>query len=181
MTAGRPSEAWSWVLCAVYSLALWAFVPFGRGVILALTQRHLTGVVVTLIYLVTILLAGLYVVFNVRLSDVVAFLALAVVAAATGAMALGLSIAEERVHFVEYGLLALLFRRALSFRRGPAAQYVLAWILASAVGWGDEAIQLVVPNRYYDLRDVAMNAVGAFLALVADEVVHNRLRWRGRA
>jgi VanZ family protein len=38
--------------------------------------------------------------------------------------------------------------------------------LGSAIGYGDELLQAVVPGRHYDLRDVAMNALGAVLGMV---------------
>ena len=39
--------------------------------------------------------------------------------------------------------------------------------IAAAVGWLDEAVQGILPNRIYDLRDVAFNALAAGLALAA--------------
>jgi hypothetical protein len=37
-----------------------------------------------------------------------------------------------------------------------------------------------VPARVFDWRDVAMNASGAVLALLLDELLHDRLRLRAR-
>lgn len=101
--------------------------------------------------------------------------------AAAGALYAGLGatmeIVQERAHLAEYGLLALLFRAALEARAaaahaagsararlGPATG---AWLLAAAAGWSDELVQAVLPNRVYDLRDVAFNAGAAGLALGA--------------
>ena len=46
------------------------------------------------------------------------------------------------------------------------AGYAAAAALGAAIGCGDELVQAVLPGRVYDLRDVAMNAVGAVLGVV---------------
>jgi hypothetical protein len=73
----------------------------------------------------------------------------------------------ERVHLPEYGIAAALAWWALVPRLGdrwPA--YVVAAIIAALVGWGDELVQAVTPGRFYDLRDVAANALGASLGAI---------------
>jgi hypothetical protein len=145
-----------------------------------LRQSHQLGLVVTLVFFAAVVGLVYYILFNVRLSDRVAFAALVLLAAAIGAMVLGLSIPEERVHFVEYGALALLARYALACHLPPSRQYLGAWLLASIAGWCDEAIQGLLPDRVYDLRDVVVNSVAALLTLAGDEALHNRLGWRGR-
>ena len=37
--------------------------------------------------------------------------------------------------------------------------------MTGLAGWIDEGIQEILPNRFYDLRDVAMNAAGGALAV----------------
>ncbi len=177
------SEGFSWrrwFVFIAYLAAVYALLPFGRGLIIALRQQHLLGITVTLLYFATVAGVVYHIVFSVRLSDRVAFAALVVLALATGAMVLGLSVPEERVHFLEYGALALLGRWALEHHLPPVAQAAAAWLIASLAGWGDELIQLILPDRVYDLRDVAVNSVAALLALAADEALHNRLGWRPR-
>ena len=176
----RGSTAWRWVLLAGFVAAIYAFLPFGRGVVIALRQSHLLGLVVTLVFFASFVGLVYHIVFNVRLSDRVAFVALVVLAAATGALVLWMSIPEERIHFVEYGLLALLARSVLARHLPPSGQYLGAWLLASLAGWGDELIQGALPDRVYDLRDVVVNSVAALLALAGDEALHNRVGWRGR-
>jgi hypothetical protein len=70
----------------------------------------------------------------------------------------------ERVHLPEYGIAAGLAWWALVPRLGDRWHaYVAAAVVAALVGWGDELVQSVTPGRYYDLRDVAANALGAAL------------------
>lgn len=101
---------------------------------------------------------------------------------------------EERLHFIEYGVLALLLHRAFSIdladvRPRGLWPYLGALALGAVIGWGDEGVQHLtqyIPDicayfdvkvhpltfrRYYDLRDVRLNFLGvsyglAFLALV---------------
>jgi MFS family permease len=167
-----------WLVLALYLTFIYAFLPFGREVVIALGQRHYLGLVVTALYFVSIVGIVYYLLFNVRLSDRVAFAALVVLAVAVGSLVLGLSVPEERVHFVEYGVLALLARAALAPTLSPPWQYLGAWLVAALAGWGDELIQGVLHDRFYDLRDVCVNAVAALLALAGDEVLHDRLGWR---
>jgi len=171
------SPARSWAVLIVYVLAIFASLPFVRGVVIALQQQNLLGGAVTLLYFVAVVAVAYHVVFDVGLSDRIAFLALVLLAGVTGAMILGLAIPEERIHFIQYGLMALLARRALEWHWQPWQQYVGAFLIAAGAGWVDELIQGLLPNRVYDLRDVAINAVAALLALAADEVLHNRLGW----
>jgi hypothetical protein len=73
----------------------------------------------------------------------------------------------ERTHLGEYGIAAWLAWRAVAQHvRGTVAAYAAAALIAAAIGWGDELVQAVLPNRVYDLRDVGMNAAGAVLGVV---------------
>ena len=86
---------------------------------------------------------------------------------------------EERLHFLEYGIVGGLVFAALlerqkntgdtsggtPGRRGPLWPAVGAFLINGAAGWVDEGIQEIIPNRFYDLRDVAMNAAAGALAI----------------
>jgi hypothetical protein len=76
---------------------------------------------------------------------------------------------EEKIHFIEYGVVALLAYE--SFRR-----YWVALVFVFAAGWIDEGIQALLPSRYYDLRDVAFNAAAGALALLASYALSNDRR-----
>ncbi len=79
---------------------------------------------------------------------------------------------EVQLHFVEYGVLGGLFWGAWTER---GARFAPLWATAAttACGWLDEAIQYLLPNRFYDLADVAINAVAGALAATVLSV----LRW----
>jgi hypothetical protein len=73
----------------------------------------------------------------------------------------------ERTHLVQYGIAALLAWRAVAQHvHGAFAAYAAAALIGTAIGWGDELVQGLLPNRVYDLRDVAMNAAGSVLGVI---------------
>jgi VanZ family protein len=64
----------------------------------------------------------------------------------------------ERVHFIEYGAIALLFYRA--FRPlGDVATFVVPLIAGFIVGTFDEWLQWFIPNRVGEARDVFLNLI----------------------
>jgi hypothetical protein len=72
---------------------------------------------------------------------------------------------EEKLHFIQYGLLALLADQAAPTGWSPPRRFVSCALFVAAAGWVDELIQALLPNRYYDLRDVGFNALAGLLAL----------------
>jgi hypothetical protein len=73
----------------------------------------------------------------------------------------------ERTHLPEYGVAAwLAWRAVVPLVPGAVAGYAAAAALGIAIGYGDELLQVVLPGRYYDIRDVAMNALGAVLGVM---------------
>lgn len=72
---------------------------------------------------------------------------------------------EEKLHFLEYGLVAVLaFFSAPERLEGPLRSLAAA-LFTGAAGWVDEGIQALLPTRYYDLRDVGFNALAGVMAL----------------
>lgn len=161
-----------------YVALVYGSLPWTRDVLIALDQRELVGSMVTACYFGAAALVVYHVVFDVRLTDRVAFVALVALGAGVGGLMLGLAIPEERLHFLQYGLMAVLARRAVAPRVAGWRQYLAAIAIASAAGWGDELIQGLLPDRYYDLRDVLINALAAALAMAGYEALHNQLGWR---
>jgi hypothetical protein len=78
--------------------------------------------------------------------------------------------AVERVHFVEFGVIAWLFLRV--WRDRPDASAVIAPALAALIaGVGDEAFQWFLPARVGELADVALNAVAIGCGLLAGAAI----------
>lgn len=77
-----------------------------------------------------------------------------------------LKIPEERIHLIQYGVLACLLFRALRLNLPPLPAYVGAFLLTSLLGWTDEGIQHLLPNRYFEWKDCILNSVSAGLGLL---------------
>ncbi|MEN8162873.1 MAG: VanZ family protein [Acidobacteriota bacterium] len=74
---------------------------------------------------------------------------------------------EEAIHLVEYGLLALLLAHALGFRIRSWVVYPAAVLFGALVGCLDEFVQWLTPGRYFDFRDIWINAGAGSLAVIA--------------
>ena len=87
---------------------------------------------------------------------------------------------QERTHLIEYGVVAVLIYHALIERRRngrnvPVPAF-LAVVLTVLLGWIDEGIQAILPNRVYDIRDVLFNALAGLMSVLASMA----LRWAKR-
>ena len=81
-------------------------------------------------------------------------------------------LAEEKIHFFEYGVLGFLIYRALIVDVRGFRVYIFTLILGFMLGWIDEIIQRMLPNRYYEFRDVMMNGVGVLMAIAIILIVN---------
>ncbi|MFH1478523.1 MAG: VanZ family protein [Candidatus Omnitrophota bacterium] len=73
---------------------------------------------------------------------------------------------EEKIHLVEYGFLSYLFLKALKPSLKGVLLYIAAFLLTSIVGWIDEGIQYLLPNRYYQATDVLLNIISGGFGLL---------------
>ena len=73
---------------------------------------------------------------------------------------------EEKIHFIEYGILAWLVFKAMHVDIPKPAVYVYTFLLVSVFGWIDEGIQYLLPNRYYQIADVILNSASGGLGLL---------------
>ena len=87
----------------------------------------------------------------------------------------------ERLHLVEYGLLAYLLYRALRLDFSSGKAYIIGFLIASGFGFLDELIQYFLPNRVFEARDAMTNVLAAGLGLLALRVVINPDPTRGRS
>jgi hypothetical protein len=177
--SARERRLWLAVVAAV-ALLLAALYPL-QFVLDALRARNLLRLTIAGLFLVcavAVLLA-----LARRRAPLRTFLVVALAGAIYAGIALAMEVPQERLHLVEYGALALLARAAIA-----ASAAVRAWRervtnvdvwslgLVTLIGWLDEAVQGALPNRQYDLRDVAFNALAAALALAAAAVVRATMK-----
>ncbi len=95
-----------------------------------------------------------------------------------------MAIPEERTHLIEYGVVAVfvkeaLTERAIQGRRVPVPA-LLAILTTALVGLLDECIQAFLPNRVFDYRDILFNGLAAVMAVAASMALTWARRWRNR-
>ncbi len=167
-TSTRERHLWAWALGVV--VAIYSTLGLARLVVELLRERNLLRpTVVTLLLGVGLALVVQLVRSRPGWREVAVAMGFAIVYTL---LLVGMERAEERLHVVEYGLLAVLIHLALEERREnggntPGPSWLLAVVAAATLGWIDEGIQAVLPSRVYDLRDVALNAAAGVLAIGA--------------
>lgn len=161
--------SWLWVvLCAASILAI---VPLARSIQNLVTRwlgRSAFGYFVLLSVALFLAFMVWLLVFRLKVRRVSSYLCLAAVGFAYVYFTLKLwAHPEEAVHFLEYGLLSFLLFRALRNHFADISIYFSAFFLGSLVGLIDEIFQWVTPKRYWDFRDVGLNALAVFLFQLA--------------
>ena len=86
---------------------------------------------------------------------------------------------------MEYGVVAIFIHEVLLERRKNGRKVpipaLLAVLMTSVLGWIDEGIQWLLPNRIYDFEDVTFNFLAAVIAIGASLILDwVRKRWSKR-
>lgn len=72
------------------------------------------------------------------------------------------TLVRKNAHFMVFGILALLFYRAINPSRH---KYMLAWVFTTLYALSDEWHQAFVPGRSASIRDVILDSAGALMFL----------------
>jgi hypothetical protein len=80
-------------------------------------------------------------------------------------MARFITIPAERLHFIQYALLAVAIERVLRPHIQDAGRPFIAMLSAYFIGMGDETIQWILPNRHGEIMDVFLNGWGGVLGI----------------
>ena len=94
---------------------------------------------------------------------------------------IGVATPEERTHLFEYSLVAALVHEALLERRENGRRVpvpaILALVISILLGCLDEGIQFLLPNRVFDLIDIAFNSLAATMIIGARWILAFVRRW----
>lgn len=162
-----------WIAATAWVLLIYSTLYYVRVPINFLRERNLLALTVAAIFLLVAATVAFFLVSKRPGWPVLLIHGAAAVVYL--AVFLRMNLAEEKLHLVEYGVLGGLIYEALRERQERRSERwnsapgwwpaPLAVLLTSALGWIDEGIQAVLPNRFYDLRDVGLNVVAAALAV----------------
>lgn len=177
-TSRREQRLWLWVLAVV--LAIYSSLGLAGRLAEELRKRNLLEIsfAAGLLLMVAAIIWGAL----RRRSGRREIWVLLGVAVAYGMVVVRMGIdPAERTHLFEYGLVAVLTHQALVERvrngRYVPVPAVFAIAITALLGWLDEGIQLLFPNRVYDIRDVGFNALAAVMAVVASLILERARRW----
>ncbi len=156
------NEYEAWLAVATWSLLIFVTVPVMGSVQVWVTTTFgpavfLYATIAALLFGLTGSLIAARRVWLERNPRAVAWLL--AVAAIAGGWAVHLRAQpQEAVHIIEYGVLGLLTANALRHRVTDASLFVQATLFGAMVGIVDELIQWATPGRYFDFRDIWLNA-----------------------
>ncbi len=153
------------IVIVLYSAVLYLTVPFARDIERFLRTHNILTIGVSLALGLFILIGafGALRYTGFRLINVVV---LSLIGLFYIRIVMQYRIMVERIHFIQYGILALLIYNSLSVSMTGFKKYLITLGLVTALGWGDELIQALLPERVYDLRDVFLNALAGALMLI---------------
>ena len=166
-TSTRERRLWTWTLVVV--VTIYSTLGLARRLSDTLRDRELSESAFILGFLV---LGVAIVIQALRTRPSIAEIGIVLGVAGVYIMLFSrMASPEERTHLFEYGLVAVLIYQALTERRthgrrvpAPAA---LAVVATALLGWLDEGVQFILPERVYDIRDVGFNALAGLVAVSA--------------
>lgn len=168
----RPGTSSWWAFVAAYVVALFAAQPRLGFAVDAFKARWGDAALERTVWVAAGLAAAVLVGALVRLWRVARPAERLLVLAGVGLYGIGvlaLEIPQERLHYVEYGVLAGLLYVGLESRPGwrwPKAALV-ALLVTSGLGYLDEVLQgRFWERRYFDWADVALNVRAAALGIL---------------
>ncbi len=167
-----------WLVLAVYILGVYATVPVGFQVVSFVVRRigiesfrwSVNGVG---------LAAGILFLWHLirrrHCRDWGAVVRLVAILTAYVYFFAVLEVPVKRIHFLEYSFLSWLLFRALRPLAGPERVYGWVPLAATAVGVGDEGLDLLFPRRFAAVSDVIWDATGGVLgALIVKFILRKR-------
>jgi hypothetical protein len=163
-----PGKRRTWIVILIYLSAIYLTLPVMRPLLQLLygsVGRGTMGVMVNTVMSIT---AATVLYVSIKKGHV-RFALIALPLGALAAVLYIMELPEERVHFLEYGVLGFLLIRAAGARYRQLAFSLFIVLIASSV---DELIQFMLPNRVGELRDVGMNVAGGMIGLWVGRVLY---------
>lgn len=168
-------ERWLWACAALVVSAVYLTLGVVRGLLQPLEASgwgpwlFLSGCFLVLVFVLT---QGMTVL--PRWPEIVAGVGIAVV---YGFIFMSIAKPEERMHLIIYSIVALLIYAALLERpvlgRRVFASSIVVVMVTTVLGLVDECLQLALPDRVFDVRDILYDALAATMAVTAN----TSLRW----
>lgn len=155
----------AWLVAVGFAFYILLSAPWIQNFSRWLRSHNLLRITLCLLFAAVLLYLLIYFITQVRL-QAKAYITFALVITFGFLLMRGLYSLEEKLHFLEYALLALFFFKALKFHFHDFRRYLFAILLASATGLADELWQGLLPNRVCDPWDIYYNFAGGTLGIL---------------
>ena len=158
-----------WLLVGVYVVLLFLFLPFTPRLVVVIQEEISRSLFSILVSAAIIITSGAFLYFLAFRSKKhilrAVLLAGLILVVFCGSIVL-LENPVERTHLIEYGILGGLLFWALgeSFKGPRLILYAVG--ISFGIGYIDEVVQWLLPNRYYDIHDIVLNGLGGGLGVL---------------
>ena len=168
-------KAAAWALVAAWTAVLFLAVPFARAAQGAIERFagpriYFAAMIVWGFGCLIAMLAGLVRGPRTRVVRRAGALILVGVLSA-GVLLTQLQTSAEAIHFLEYGLLGFLLFRAWRHHVADPLVYPISALSLGLVAWLDEFLQWLMPGRFWDFRDIRLNAMAGAIVLLSIALV----------
>lgn len=160
-----------WLVVVIYTLLIYTTIPIVRPLVDLLEDSlGVLGMTIGLCMKIIFIAVGLlfvYMLFVKRKNrKTIPYIYLIILSCIYVYILAKVKVPIERIHLIEYGFLAYFIYSAFRESYTVIKSYVFSFVLVAVFGWMDEGIQYFVPDRYYDIKDVGLNALSGLLALL---------------
>lgn len=162
----KTARAQLWGTVVIWVSIIYGSVYVARPICDFLMKKNSLTILVNSILLFSLAGLGIIIIQKIRIRKPSSYMLLGLVCLSYLFGFKILTIPAEKIHFFEYGVLAFLIFRAVSFDWPPLKAYAAAVFLTTLLGWGDEGLQAITPGRYYQFQDVMLNSVSGGLGLL---------------
>ncbi len=165
------------MLLVLYVGMLYLFIPYGRQVVLFLRERNLLRFAVAVSTVLVLLAIGRALYLHSQASRARVVLTTAGIGAFYFLLFYFVDRPEERLHFVQYGLLAPLTVYVFSAKfKGPRL-FIVSVVIALILAAGDETIQYFTPTRVFEWQDMHYNLAAVMLGMSFLKIAQRILNW----
>ncbi|MGR3301973.1 MAG: VanZ family protein [Candidatus Scalindua sp.] len=159
------SKSFLWSLIICYVVLIYSTLYIMRPILnfLKMTLKGYLDLGVGVMFLIILSLVLAHIISNRERYSVSQYLWFLFICCLYGLVIYILELPEEQVHFIEYGILSALIYLALTHDINNRSIYFLSSLIVFVFGTIDEAIQWLLPNRVFDIRDLVMNGTAGIL------------------
>jgi hypothetical protein len=130
---------------------------------LKMTLKGYLNLGVGVMFLIILSLVLAHIISNRERYSVSQYLWFSLICCLYGLVIYILELPEEQVHFIEYGILSALIYVALTHDINNRSIYFISALIVFVFGTIDEVVQWLLPNRFFDIRDLIMNGTAGIL------------------